>query len=35
MRNKVLAFALSVVYAGFAGGLYAGAIRFPGPTSPT
>lgn len=31
MRNKVLAFVLSVVYAGFAGGLYAGAVRFLGP----
>ena len=31
MRNKVLAFMLSVFYAGFAGGLYAGAVRFIGP----
>jgi branched-chain amino acid transport system permease protein len=31
MRNKVLAFILSVVYAGLAGGLYAGAVRFLGP----
>jgi branched-chain amino acid transport system permease protein len=31
MRNKVLAFVLSVVYAGLAGGLYAGAVRFLGP----
>ncbi|NYH17040.1 branched-chain amino acid transport system permease protein [Paraburkholderia bryophila] len=30
MRNKVLAFVLSVVYAGFAGGLYAGSVRFLG-----
>jgi branched-chain amino acid transport system permease protein len=27
MRNKVLAFMLSVLYAGYAGGLYAGAVR--------
>ncbi len=31
MRNKVLAFMLSVAYAGLAGGLYAGFIRFIGP----
>jgi branched-chain amino acid transport system permease protein len=31
MRNKVLAFILSVIYAGLAGGLYAGAVRFLGP----
>ncbi|HJV79945.1 branched-chain amino acid ABC transporter permease [Noviherbaspirillum sp.] len=31
MRNKVLAFMLSVFYAGLAGGLYAGAVRFLGP----
>lgn len=31
MRNKLLAFVLSVVYAGLAGGLYAGAVRFLGP----
>ena len=31
MRNKVLAFMLSVVYAGVAGGLYAGFVRFIGP----
>jgi branched-chain amino acid transport system permease protein len=31
MVNKVLAFILSVIYAGFAGGLYAGAVRFLGP----
>jgi len=31
MRNKVLAFVLSVVYAGLAGGLYAGSVRFLGP----
>ena len=31
MRNKVLAFMLSVVYAGLAGGLYAGFVRFIGP----
>lgn len=31
MRNKVLAFVLSVFYAGFAGGLYAGSVRFLGP----
>ncbi|GIZ51444.1 branched-chain amino acid ABC transporter permease [Noviherbaspirillum aridicola] len=31
MRNKVLAFTLSVFYAGVAGGLYAGAVRFIGP----
>ncbi|HEY8609161.1 MAG TPA: branched-chain amino acid ABC transporter permease [Noviherbaspirillum sp.] len=31
MRNKVLAFTLSVFYAGIAGGLYAGAVRFLGP----
>lgn len=31
MRNKVLAFVLSVVYAGLAGGLYAGYVRFIGP----
>ncbi|OLL28709.1 branched-chain amino acid ABC transporter permease [Burkholderia sp. SRS-W-2-2016] len=31
MRNKVLAFVLSVIYAGLAGGLYAGAVRFLGP----
>lgn len=28
MRNKVLAFVLSTVLAGFAGGLYAGSVRF-------
>ena len=31
MRSKVLAFMLSVAYAGFAGGLYAGFVRFLGP----
>jgi len=31
MRNKVLAFVLSTVYAAFAGGLYAGVVRFIGP----
>ena len=31
MRNKVLAFVLSTVYAGLAGGLYAGVVRFIGP----
>jgi len=31
MRNKVLAFMLSVFYAGVAGGLYAGFVRFLGP----
>ena len=31
MRNKVLAFVLSTVYAGLAGGLYAGVERFIGP----
>lgn len=31
MRNKVLAFVLSVFYAGMAGGLYAGYVRFLGP----
>lgn len=31
MRNKVLAFMLSVFYAGIAGGLYAGFVRFLGP----
>ena len=31
MRNKVLAFMLSVFYAGMAGGLYAGFVRFLGP----
>jgi branched-chain amino acid transport system permease protein len=31
MRNKVLAFMLSVFYAGIAGGLYAGFVRFIGP----
>ena len=31
MRNKVLAFMLSVAYAGFSGGLYAGFVRFLGP----
>lgn len=31
MRNKVLAFMLSVFYAGLAGGLYAGHVRFLGP----
>lgn len=31
MRNKVLAFMLSVFYAGMAGGLYAGYVRFIGP----
>jgi branched-chain amino acid transport system permease protein len=31
MRNKALAFMLSVVYAGLAGGLYAGSVRFLGP----
>lgn len=31
MRNKVLAFMLSVFYAGVAGGLYAGYVRFIGP----
>lgn len=31
MRNKVVAFVLSVFYAGLAGGLYAGFVRFLGP----
>lgn len=31
MRNKLLAFMLSVFYAGMAGGLYAGFVRFLGP----
>jgi branched-chain amino acid transport system permease protein len=31
MRNKLLAFALSVLYAGWAGALYAGFVRFLGP----
>ena len=31
MRNKTLAFMLSVCYAGMAGGLYAGFVRFIGP----
>jgi branched-chain amino acid transport system permease protein len=31
MRNKVLAFMLSVFFAGMAGGLYAGFVRFLGP----
>ncbi len=31
MRNKLLAFLLSVFYAGLAGGLYAGFVRFLGP----
>ena len=31
MRNKLLAFVLSVFYAGIAGGLYAGFVRFLGP----
>lgn len=31
MRNKLLAFSLSVFYAGLAGGLYAGHVRFLGP----
>lgn len=31
MRTKTLAFVLSVVYAGFAGALYAGQVRFLGP----
>jgi len=31
MRNKLLAFLLSVFYAGIAGGLYAGFVRFLGP----
>ena len=31
MRNKLLAFLLSVFYAGMAGGLYAGFVRFLGP----
>lgn len=31
MRNKLLAFLLSVCYAGLAGGLYAGFVRFLGP----
>ncbi|MHA7602207.1 branched-chain amino acid ABC transporter permease [Alicycliphilus sp. T452] len=31
MRNKILAFMLSVFYAGIAGGLYAGFVRFIGP----
>ncbi len=31
MRNKLLAFMLSVFYAGVAGGLYAGFVRFLGP----
>ncbi|HYG91360.1 MAG TPA: branched-chain amino acid ABC transporter permease [Azospirillum sp.] len=32
MRTKVLAFVLSTVYAGLAGGLYAGFVRFLGPS---
>jgi branched-chain amino acid transport system permease protein len=32
MRNKLLAFMLSVFYAGMAGGLYAGFVRFIGPS---
>lgn len=31
MRTKVIAFVVSTVYAGFAGGLYAGFVRFIGP----
>lgn len=31
MRNKTLSFVLSVIYAGLAGGLYAGYVRFIGP----
>lgn len=31
MRNKILSFVLSVFYAGLAGGLYAGHVRFLGP----
>jgi len=31
MRNKLLAFVISTVYAAFAGGLYAGVVRFIGP----
>ena len=31
MRNKTLAFMLSVFYAGMSGGLYAGYVRFIGP----
>ncbi|MES1929945.1 amino acid or sugar ABC transport system, permease protein [Salinisphaera dokdonensis CL-ES53] len=31
MRNKVLAFVISTVYAALAGGLYAGVVRFIGP----
>ncbi|AXA94053.1 branched-chain amino acid ABC transporter permease [Massilia sp. YMA4] len=31
MRNKLLAFVLSVFFAGLAGGLYAGSVRFLGP----
>lgn len=31
MRNKLLAFLISTVYAGIAGGLYAGFVRFLGP----
>ncbi len=31
MRNKLIAFLLSVLYAGLAGGLYAGFVRFLGP----
>ncbi|GAA5234350.1 branched-chain amino acid ABC transporter permease [Verticiella sediminum] len=31
MRTKILSFVLSVFYAGFAGGLYAGHVRFLGP----
>ncbi len=31
MRNKLLAFMLSVFFAGLAGGLYAGYVRFLGP----
>ena len=34
MRTKVLSFVLSVGYAGFAGALYAGQVRFLGRTSP-
>ncbi|WP_119153258.1 branched-chain amino acid ABC transporter permease [Caldimonas tepidiphila] len=31
MRTKTMSFVLSVIYAGFAGGLYAGHVRFLGP----
>ncbi len=31
MRTRTLSFVLSVVYAGFAGALYAGQVRFLGP----